>query len=226
MAQENKAKPQAKPKQPATTTSKPLPGWTWLVVGVIIGLFAALLAFLATNEPDSKQQTAQISTKPVEQKAPPAPPKKEPAPQPEEPRFSFYTDLPKMKVEIPPEEIKSISGETEEEETKPQRAAPSQKNQQESTVQQLQKQPEPTRTIRGKYVLQVGSFKSYSEAEQLKARLAFMGVTAKIHNVSVNNKDRWFRVRVGPYATQNEANAVKNKLKHKRIPAIVLKLSN
>lgn len=220
MPQDYKSK--AKPKQNA----QPLPGWTWLIAGVAIGLFAAFLVYIAKFNPEKIKQIAQQS-KPTEQKSPAT--KKEPAAAPEEPRFSFYTDLPKIKVEIPAEEIENLSGKDKGSAPPPAPRA--------DVQEERGKTPEPASTPtptykeniaaipRGNaYILQIGSYKSYSEADRLKAKLAFMGVEANIQPISVNKKDRWYRVRVGPYANQNQANAIKQKLRQNNVSAIVLKV--
>jgi cell division protein FtsN len=221
MAQEHKPKAQAKPKQEA---KKPIPGWTWLVAGVAIGLFAAFLAYLVISNPDAAHPDTQTAhpSKPAKPKK--AETKKEPEPAPAEPRFSFYTDLPKIKIEIPAEEIKSLSGDSKDKAAPPP-SKPSHESRSESAPSTTTRIEETPKARAGAYILQVGSFKSYNEADQLKAKLAFMGVEASIQPVSITSRDRWYRVRVGPYANQNQANGVKEKLKQKSISAIVLKLS-
>ena len=59
------------------------------------------------------------------------------------------------------------------------------------------------------FVLQVGSFKEFSAADEIKAKLAMMGVTADIQRVVINGQDVRHRVRIGPYKNSE-------KLKHDR----------
>ena len=216
------AKAQAKPKQ--ETSSKPAPVWVWLVVGVIIGLFIAFLTYLVTNKPNSEtgQATSREQPKQTQPKTTPPPTKESSATkETTEPRFTFYTDLQKMTVEIPEEELQRLKGDSDQN-TTPQAHNNDQAN---KTIES--KQTSTTPTLRGPaYILQAGSFKSHRDADRLKAKLAFMGVEANIQAVSVNSSDRWYRVRIGPFANQKQANATKQKLKQKSIPAIVLKLSN
>ena len=209
-------KAQAKPKQ--EIKAKPAPVWVWLIVGVIIGLFVAFLTYLATNKPNPQTATEQ---KPAPPKSSPPPPQKTVAPTQEtrEPRFTFYTDLENMKVEIPQEELERLKGGQSEKPV----AAPSPIPQQNTNAPP---QKNTQQTLQGPaYILQAGSFKSHREADQLKAKLAFMGVEANIQAVSVGNNDRWYRVRIGPFANQQHAKTTKQKLKQKNIPAIVLKLA-
>ena len=60
-------------------------------------------------------------------------------------------------------------------------------------------------------ILQVGSFQSVTDADSLKARLAFLGLEAKIESAEVNN-DTWHRVLLGPYADNGELSRTKNQL--------------
>jgi cell division protein FtsN len=53
-----------------------------------------------------------------------------------------------------------------------------------------------------KFYLQAGAFEDPSEADNLKARLALMGVEASVQKVDVPEKGTMHRVRVGPYMGQ------------------------
>lgn len=60
-------------------------------------------------------------------------------------------------------------------------------------------------------ILQVGSFQGKSDAESLKAQLAFLGLEANIESAQVND-DTWHRVLLGPYADNGELSRTKNQL--------------
>ena len=77
----------------------------------------------------------------------------------------------------------------------------------------------------GTYILQAGSFRSFSEADTLKAQLALLGVEAKIDTVTVNKTDTWHRVRVGPYQNLRELNKIRTRLLNNNINAILLKVN-
>lgn len=62
-------------------------------------------------------------------------------------------------------------------------------------------------------ILQAGSFSSENEAENLKAKLAMLGVEANIQSATIPDKGVWYRVRVGPYKTADEMNHARNYLK-------------
>ena len=76
----------------------------------------------------------------------------------------------------------------------------------------------------GAYALQVGSFKQHKDADHAKARLALLGVLAKIHRVVINGQEVWYRLRVGPYSDLAESQAVRAKLIEADSDFILLKL--
>jgi cell division protein FtsN len=77
----------------------------------------------------------------------------------------------------------------------------------------------------GTYFLQAGSFRSFAEADNLKAQLALLGVESKVDTVTVNNTDTWHRVRVGPYQDLRELNKIRTRLLNNNISAILLKIN-
>ena len=75
----------------------------------------------------------------------------------------------------------------------------------------------------GKYVLQVGSFKSSDEADSLKAQLALMGVETNIETVLVNTI-KWHRLRVGPSEDIDQLQTTQKRLRVKNMDSILLKV--
>lgn len=178
------------------------PPWVWLLAGLIPGLFIALLIYLGGYTSDDK--STHLSVPPLDTPEKPASdaravrklpePDPLPAPAASKPRFDFYTILPEMEVAIPEKEVTG----------KP--------------VQGLA-QVEAA----GTYVLQAGSFKSFEEADRLKASLVLLGIEANIQTVTVN-KDTWHRVHIGPYKELTELNEVRARLKQNHIDAVLLKI--
>ncbi len=218
MAQAKKSRPQTTPSSGQSHAAPS--GWVWLVLGVTIGLFVAFLAYLVIAKPSDDSSAHDTATQTSESKTTPAPKRETTSEATVEPRFSFYTELPKIKVEIPDTELKAPVKHTEKS------TPPVTSHQTNETPRPVAPPSSQTAKQRHAYVLQAGSFKKHQEADQLKARLALIGVEANIQAVSVNKSDRWFRVRIGPYAKQEQAKAVKEKLRKNRIPAIVLKLGS
>jgi cell division protein FtsN len=74
------------------------------------------------------------------------------------------------------------------------------------------------------YILQVGSFKQLEAADQVKAQLALIGVTADIQRVVINGQDTLYRVRVGPYSDQQKLNDARLRLQENKLEFMLLKL--
>ena len=64
--------------------------------------------------------------------------------------------------------------------------------------------PAKTKTTKNFWV-QTGAFTAKIRAEDSKELLASKGITSIIENSEINGKT-WYRVRVGPYTSENEAN--------------------
>jgi cell division protein FtsN len=93
--------------------------------------------------------------------------------------------------------------------------------------QELSAQSRPSETPAaqadtGSYLLQVGSFREKSDAEQLKARLALLGITARTQSVTVNDVT-WHRVRVGPVNGVRQADEMRTRLSNNGIESLVMK---
>lgn len=74
------------------------------------------------------------------------------------------------------------------------------------------------------YVLQVGSFKDFNSADQVKAELALMGIFADIQRVMLNEQDVRHRVRLGPYKSVDEVQNVRRRLEDNQIEFMLLEL--
>lgn len=73
------------------------------------------------------------------------------------------------------------------------------------------------------YVVQAGSFKQMSEADQLKAELALNGIRASIQRVVINGQDVWFRVHLGPFSDRESLAEMRARLNRLGVQHIVLK---
>lgn len=60
-------------------------------------------------------------------------------------------------------------------------------------------------------ILQVGSFQNAGDADSLKAQLAFFGLEAKVKSAQVKD-DTWYRVQIGPFASNSKLSQAKNML--------------
>ena len=69
----------------------------------------------------------------------------------------------------------------------------------------------PAPSEQGNYILQVGSFRKNSAADQVKARLALLGFEAYIEP-GVINGEGVYRVRIGPYSNLSKLKSVRERL--------------
>jgi len=180
----------------ASRGQKGSPGWLWLLAGILIGLGLAWYLFGKGYIPQPRQDA--VSEPPAAETGKPAA-SEEVAPRGTDnkrQKYDFFTVLPEMEVVVPEQEL---SGQV---------------SPQSGTV--------PTGADAGRYLLQVGSFREMSDADQLKARLALLGVVARVQSVTVNDAT-WHRVRVGPVASVREADDLRNRLADNGIDSLVLK---
>lgn len=75
----------------------------------------------------------------------------------------------------------------------------------------------------GAYVLQVGSYRNFNEADRVRAQLALQGIESRVQRVSVDN-DTWHRVRVGPISDLGELNRVRERLREAEMDVLVIRV--
>ncbi|CCQ10823.1 conserved protein of unknown function, cell division protein [Pseudoalteromonas luteoviolacea B = ATCC 29581] len=68
----------------------------------------------------------------------------------------------------------------------------------------------------GPYQVRCGAFRAQSQAESLKARIAFAGLLSEVRRIEGKN-GVWFVVRLGPYETKRLAESDKNRIKRSNI---------
>jgi len=62
-----------------------------------------------------------------------------------------------------------------------------------------------------RYLLQAGAFQASGQAEEMKARIAMLGLSARVESASINGSTV-YRVRMGPYGTASDLADAKRKL--------------
>ncbi|MEM1081884.1 MAG: SPOR domain-containing protein [Pseudomonadota bacterium] len=110
-------------------------------------------------------------------------------------QYEFFTVLPEIEVVVPTAEIEQRARETELQ-SQPNNPANAASN--------------PALDANQQYVIQAGSFRTASDAESLKARLAMLGQVATVQTVTVNEVT-WHRVRLGPF-NASQANQTRQQL--------------
>ena len=73
------------------------------------------------------------------------------------------------------------------------------------------------------FQVQAGAYGSQTEAEQQKAKLAMMGLEARIQAREVNGRTM-YRVRLGPYGDREQADAVRTKLQDAGIESALVRV--
>lgn len=74
-----------------------------------------------------------------------------------------------------------------------------------------------------RYLLQAGAFAASGDAEALKAKIAFLGLSARVESGQADGKTV-YRVRMGPYGTATELTEAKRKLSAGGLPAMAIKV--
>ena len=72
------------------------------------------------------------------------------------------------------------------------------------------------------YILQAGAFGASGDAEAVKAKVALLGLSARVESAAIKGKTV-YRVRMGPYATASELSEAKRKLASGGLPALAIK---
>jgi cell division protein FtsN len=80
-------------------------------------------------------------------------------------------------------------------------------------------------TRRGTYVLQVGSYRNFADADRVRAQLALQGVESKVQKVSVDS-DTWHRIRVGPITDLDELNRLRQILRKSDVDVLVIRVGD
>ena len=121
-----------------------------------------------------------------------------------EPTFEFYSLLPETEVVVDEPKLSKKVIVT-------------------SPVQTATKKDKKNLVDKVIYMLQVGSFRKLSDADAHKAKLAFLGIESKVQTVTIDNKDTWHRVQVGPIIGRNKADALKKQLKQNGIDSLLMR---
>jgi cell division protein FtsN len=167
--------------------------WAGIFVGVVIGAgIAAVFSWYMMKSPSPLRQ-------PVVMPLPPVVATTTPQAQTvsEKPRFEFYNVLTDKAQKS---------------------AAPAkQTNQEKQVAQSRHAETKPVETKPAAaytpQILQVGSFSTAVDAEKLKARLAMIGAESHIQTANVPDRGVYYRVRLGPYKSEEELNRARNFLK-------------
>ena len=229
-----------------------LPGWAWMVLGIVLTIIAVLFVpkLLKSDgdgffrpQPNPDAQPAPVSTGDEELVAPVDRDENAAAEPPAETEteFDFYTLLPGKEVPMSDAELAATERAEDARLAAQQRAAEqAEAAEVRALPQPVDTTPEPapvtattvdapgSATAAGagdgsRYLLQAGAFQASAQAEELKARIALLGLSARVEPATIDGKTV-HRVRMGPYGTASDLADAKRKLERGGLPAMAIKV--
>lgn len=226
------------------------PAWVWVVAGVAIGavVFLAVPDLLKKDgdgfarfgpraNPDAQPapiaDSEAIADTPASGAAT--------APADAAPQYDFYTVLPGNEVRMSDAELAASAREEEarraQDEARRARealegraptpaptAAPAAVVEAPATVAAAQPASTPAASTGdgARYILQAGAFGASGDAEEVKAKIAMLGLGARVESGQAGGKTV-YRVRMGPYGSASELAEAKRKLADSGLPAMAIK---
>lgn len=207
MSRDMKPRKEARKSQPARKRSG---GGTLIgmFIGLVLGVvIAASVVWYMNNSPLPFSKRVQAVDKPEDaasKNGPLALPGKPGDPVPEK-RFQFYDILPGKTDAVPaPAEVKQEEKKDEKREEK------------------KEEKRDEAKDSKAPLFLQVGSFSTAQDADNQKAKLAFMGIEAAVQQVMIQDRT-FYRVRVGPFMRIDELNKTRAELAKSGIEAQLAK---
>jgi len=218
-----------------------VPGWAWLVAGLLLGIVLILVAprFLKSDggdgffrpKPNPDAQPASRADGEADEAIVPEHSGGDAATavvdKPKEPSYDFYTLLPGDEVALSDAEL-AASAQAEAERA---RQAAATRDTTDDTADTATPsppstnagtRPSTTATDDARYLLQAGAFAASGDAEAVKARIALLGLGARVESAQINGKTV-YRVRMGPYGTASELSDAKRKLASGGLPAMAIR---
>lgn len=216
------------------------PGCIWLLCALLLGVVGLSVYYIASRPaghgpesvsvelPDSAdtnsdntqaddQGDAQASDKPATA-----------ADQPQkQPRFSFYKMLPNYKVEVPAgqQSPQPVTDDNEPHEAEPAANTPAPSTPSRSASRSNDAAHPPSSSSQAAsdsgYVIQAGAFSAEGDADQRKAKLALLGVTADIVDVQTSSGKTVYRVQSTVLESGDQAHALARRLQSHGIETMV-----
>ena len=196
------------------------PLFAGIIIGLLLGIFLALGVAVWLNRTSNPfvERTKPVETLPSAKTATSAAAAAKAAQtNPDKPRFEFYQILPAERdgAAHRPAEAATAKDAVKD----PAKALANEA----AKALSLSTPSAPPKSLDETLYLQAGAFQSEDEAENLKAKIAFSGFEATVKAVNVAGKGTLYRVRLGPYRSQNEVNRIKGVLSQNGIGAAVVK---
>ena len=182
---------------------KPVPGWFWLVCGLVIGGFMVFLFSLEPGRDEIKRTKVEQERATQASKAAAAKPATS---EPAKPKYDFYTLLPESEVILPPQAIEQPVAVPEQKPVTPEEAAKIDAARAEAALNGQVPPPPPVVAkgpVSSQFFLQAGSFRRKDDADSLRAQIILLGQSVQVESGTVR-EETWHRVLVGPFATREQ----------------------
>lgn len=195
--------------RPRQAKKKPVGGTLLgIFIGLLLGLaLASAVAIYMTNAPvpfvsKPGPKTGTNAPQADQKLAAAAKSSDAKAAQPDKPKFDFYKILPGQEVPVTEREIKD-----------------------EAAKRQADKSA-AAGAPKDVYFVQAGAFQNPADADNLKARLALIGLQASVEPANLPDKGTWYRVRLGPYSQLDEINRIRSTLAQNGVEGSLVKIRN
>lgn len=236
--------------------SSGLPGWAWLVIGVLATLLVVLAVprllksdgrgdgfFRPTPNPEAMPAPVTEGGEAIAPDAATEAPAKPADDKPKQTQYAFYDLLPGKEVAVSDAELAASARAEAEAQARAAQAptgdgglpkpipdtpaaAPA------TPVASAPAQPPvaspaapattPAAAKDAHYILQAGAFGASGDAETVKAKIAMLGLNARVESAQIGGKTV-YRVRMGPYGSASELAEAKGKLASGGLPAMAVK---
>jgi cell division protein FtsN len=234
-----------------------LPGWAWLVLGVVLTIAVVLGAprllksgggdgfFRPKPNPDAQPAAARGNDDAIaadDDGDTPAAVAGKPAGKAKPTQYDFYTMLPGNEVAMSDAELAATARDESARQALAQKNAAARDPQASvatapatdtAASNGATANPSPaatppttvaaTHAVDAPYLLQAGAFGASGDAEATKAKVALLGLGARVEAATINGKTV-YRVRMGPYGTASELAEAKRKLANGGLPAMAIKV--
>lgn len=84
--------------------------------------------------------------------------------------------------------------------------------------------PPPANAAEAEYLIQVASYRNPQDAERQKAALALLGLEARVETVTIDGRETFYRVRLGPVKGLSAAEAMMAELDRNGIESLMVKV--
>jgi len=189
------------------------PGWALFLAGVVVGGIVMALAYRGMPSLRRMDQPQANPNAVAQQGGSPGIAASSSAASSAS-QFDFYKVLPEKEVVIPNAELSAMA------KAEQQKAAAA--NNASASTPTTASANTGTTSSQGTYVLQVGAYPDSGAADAKKAELALRGFSAHVQTIALDGKT-WNRVRLGPFATATELQAMQKKLQAAGFQAMPMK---